>query len=137
MLAGLGVPIENRFGLRPAATSDGAPAPAEIDRDLDSLDLLRGVETFNLHPHLPQLERIGLSTERMEVLARQVIDSAVPPHPFTLGGRTTFDALLQSRPNTFAGKLLVCDTTMFSSNAGGVDNLRQLWSNVLLRPRRL
>ncbi len=137
LLAGLGVPIENRFGLRPAATSDGAPAPAEIDRDLDSLDLLRGVESFNLHPHLPQLERIGPSTERMEVLARQPIDTAAPPHPFTSGGRATFDALLQSGPNTFAGKLLVCDTTMFSSTAGGVDNLRQLWSNVLLRPKRL
>ncbi len=72
----------------------------------------------------------------MDVLARQAIDSAAPPHTFTLGGRTTFDVLLQSRPDTFAGKLLVCDTTMFSSNAGGVDNLRQLWSNVLLRPRK-
>jgi hypothetical protein len=130
------VPIENRFGLRPAATSAGAPAPAEIDRDLDSLNLLAGVETFNLHPHLPQLERIGPATERMEVLARQPIDSAAPPHPFTLEGRTTFDALLQSRPNAFAGKLLVCDTTMFSSTAGGVGNLRQLWSNMLLRPRK-
>jgi hypothetical protein len=135
LLAGLGVPIENRFGLRPAATSDGAPAPAEIDHD--SLNLLRGVETFNLHPHLPQLERMGPATERMEVLARQAIDPAAPPHPFTRDGRTTFDALLQSRPNTFAGKLLVCDATTFSSNAGGVDNLRQLWSNVLLRPKRL
>ena len=26
LLAGLGVPVENRFGLRPAATADGAPA---------------------------------------------------------------------------------------------------------------
>ncbi len=137
LLTGLGVPIENRFGLRPAATSEGAPAPVKIDHGLDSLDLLRGVETFNLHPHLPQLERIGPATERMDVLARQVIDSAAPSHPFTLDGRTTFDALLQSRPNTFAGKLLVCDTTMFSSTAGGVDNLRRLWSNLLLRPKRL
>jgi hypothetical protein len=136
LLAGLNVPIENRFGLRPAATADGAPAPVEIDRALDSLDLLRGVESFNLHPHLPQLERIGPATERMEVLARQVIDSTAPPHPLTKSGRITFDALLQSRPNTFAGKLLVCDTTMFSSTAGGVDNLRRLWSNVLTRPKR-
>jgi fructose-specific phosphotransferase system component IIB len=136
LLAGLGVPIENRFGLRPAATSDGAPTPAEIDHGIDSLDLLRGVETFNLHPHLPQLERIGPAAERMEVLARQAIDSTAPSHPFMPGGRTTFDALLQSRPDTFAGRLLVCDATMFSSNAGGVDNLCQLWSNVLLRPRK-
>jgi hypothetical protein len=71
----------------------------------------------------------------MEVLARQMIDPTAPPHPFASDGRMTFDALLQSRPDTFAGKLLVCDTTMFSSTAGGVDNLRRLWSNVLLRPR--
>jgi hypothetical protein len=73
----------------------------------------------------------------MAVLARQAIDSAAPPHPFTRDGRTNFDALLQSRPNTFVGTLLVCDATMFSSNAGGADNLRQLWSNVLLRQPRL
>ena len=136
LLAGLGVPVENRFGLRPAVTTDGAPAPSEIDHSLDALDLLRGVETFNLHPHLPHLERIGQATDRMEVLARQAINADAPPHPFTQDGRSTFDALLQSSPDAFAGKLLVCDTTMFSSTAGGVDNLRQLWSNVVLRPRR-
>ena len=136
LLAGLGVPVENRFGLRPAVTVDGAPAPVEIDHSLDVLGLLRGVETFNLHPHLPHLERIGPATERMEVLARQAIDPAAPPHPFTRDGRSTFDALLQSSPDTFAGKLLVCDTTMFSSTAGGVDNLRRLWSNLVLRSRR-
>jgi hypothetical protein len=76
------------------------------------------------------------ATERMEVLARQAIDPAAPPHPFTQDGRSTFDALLQSSPDAFAGKLLVCDTTIFSSTAGGVDNLRQLWSNLVLRSRR-
>jgi hypothetical protein len=136
LLAGLGVPVDNRFGLRPAATPDGAPAPVEIDRALDELGLLREVEAFNLHPHLPQLERIGPSTERMDVLARQKIDLTAPPHPFTHGCRSTFDALLQSRPETFAGKLLVCDTTMFSSTAGGVENLRRFWANVIQRPAR-
>ncbi len=137
LLAGLGVPVENRFGLRPAAAADGAPAPIEIDRSRDVLGLLEGVAAFHLHPHLPQLERIGPVSERMEVLARQAIDPAAPPHPFTRDGRSTFDALLQSGPDTFAGKLLVCDTTMFSSTAGGVENLRQLWSNIVLRPTRL
>jgi hypothetical protein len=107
LLAGLGVPVDNRFGLRPAATPDGAPAPIAIDEALDVLELLQGVNAFNLHPHLPQLER------------------------------TSFDALLQSRPDTFAGKLLVSDTTMFSSTAGGVDDLRRMWSNLLSRPKRL
>jgi fructose-specific phosphotransferase system component IIB len=137
LLAGLGVPVHNQFGLRPATTPGGAPAPIEIEQALDVLNLLRGVAAFNLHPHLPQLERVGAGATRMEVLARQAIDMAAPPHPFTQDGRTSFDALLQSRPEAFAGKLLVCDTTMFSSTAGGVDNLRRLWSNVLSRPKRV
>jgi hypothetical protein len=137
LLAGLGVPVENRFGLRPARTPDGMPAPVEIDRALDELGLLRGVNAFNLHPHLPQLERIGPSAEHMDVLARQKIDLTAPPHPFTQDGRSSFDALLQSRPDTFAGKLLVCDTTMFSSTAGGLENLRRFWANVIQRPERL
>lgn len=137
LLAGLGVPVDNRFGLRPAAAPDGAPAPAEVDRVLDELGLLRDVEAFHLHPHLPQLERVGPSTERMDVLARQKIDLTAPPHPFTQAGRSNFDALLQSRPDTFVGRLLVCDTTLFSSTAGGVENLRRFWANVAQRPRRV
>lgn len=136
LLAGLGVPVENRFGLRPAIGADGEPALVEIERTLDTLGLLDGVDAFNLHPHLPQLERIGPSATRMDVLARQRIDPAAPPHPFTRDGRQSFDALLQSAPETFAGKLLVSDTTLWSSTAGGVDKLRRLWSNVAQRPRR-
>jgi hypothetical protein len=103
---------------------------------MDDLGLLRNVDAFHLHAHLPQLERMGPSTERMGVLARQKIDLAAPPHPFTQDGRSSFDALLQSRPDTFAGRLLVCDTTLFSSTAGGVENLRRLWGNVIQRPER-
>jgi hypothetical protein len=50
---------------------------------------------------LPQLERMGLSIERTDVLARQKIDP-----------------------------------TMFSSTAGGVENLRRFWANVIQRPGR-
>jgi hypothetical protein len=136
LLEGLGVPVENRFGLRPATAPDGSPAPIEADRPLDILGLLQGVETFNLHPHLPQLERLGAATNRMAVLARQPIDRTAPPHPAMPADRTSFDALLQSRPETFAGTLLVSDTTLFSASAGGVENLRRLWSNLLARPKR-
>jgi hypothetical protein len=51
--------VENRFGLHPAAEPDGSPAPIEIDAALDRLRLLERVTTFNLHPHLPHLERLG------------------------------------------------------------------------------
>jgi hypothetical protein len=93
--------------------------------------------TFNLHPHhLPQLERLGDAADRMEVLVRQKIDLSAPPHPFAQGGRESFDALLQSSADTFAGRLMVCDTTLFSSTAGGVDSLRRLWTNIIQRPQR-
>jgi hypothetical protein len=135
LLAGLGVPVENRFGLRPAAETDGSPAPIEADTSLDRLGLLQRVSTFNLHPHLPQLERLGEAVDKLDVLARQRVDPTAPPHPFTLE-RATFDALLQSRPDAFIGSLLVSDTTLWSSTAGGVDSLRELWTNVVQRPPR-
>jgi hypothetical protein len=134
LLAGLGVPVENRFGLRPAVEADGSPAAIDVDRNADRLGLLRDVPALNLHPHLPHFERLGEAANRLDVLARQAIDPAAPPHPFTAGGRNSFDALLQSRPGVFAGTLLVGDATLWSSTAGGLDNLRRLWTQVLKRP---
>jgi hypothetical protein len=136
LLAGLGMGVENRFGLHPAAESDGSPAAIEVESALDHLYLMRGVDTFNLHPHLPQFERLQSALTKLDVLVRQKIDLTAPPHPFTRNGRTTFDALLQSRPETFAGSLFVGDATLWSSTAGGVDSLRQLWTNVVERPKR-
>jgi hypothetical protein len=136
LLTGLGVFVENRFGLRPAVEGDGSPVAIEVDTALDRLHLLEGVRTFNLHPHLPHFERLGDALVKLDVLARQRIDLTAPPHPFTRDGRNTFDALLQSRPETFGGTLLVSDTTLWSSTAGGVDSLRRLWTNVLARPPR-
>lgn len=136
LLAALGVPVENRFGLHPASEPDGSPAPIEIESTLDRLKLLQSVRTFNLHPHLPHFERLGDAVDKLDVLARQLIDLEAPPHPFTDNGRRAFDALLQSRPEVFAGTLLVSDATLWSSTAGGVDSLRQLWNNVVTRPER-
>jgi hypothetical protein len=135
LLAGLGLPVENRFGLRPAAEADGSPSPIEVETALDRLHLLRCVNTLNLHPHLPHLERVGEAVAKLDVLARQKVDLTAPPHSFTRD-RSTFDALLQSRPDTFAGTLLVSDATLWSSTAGGVDSLHQLWTNVSQRPYR-
>jgi hypothetical protein len=133
VLAGLGVPVENRFGLHPAADPDGTPAQLEIDRASDRLGLLDGVTTFNLHPHLPHFERLAAAIEQLDVLARQRIDPAAPPHPFSADGRLSFDALLQSRPEVFAGTLLVGDATLYSSTAGGLRSLRRLWANLVTR----
>ncbi|WP_218511425.1 hypothetical protein [Variovorax sp. dw_308] len=136
LLSGLGVPVENLFGLRPAVQADGSPMPVRIEKGLDRLGVLDGVTTFNAHPHLPHLRRVGDGGEKLEVLARQSIDTAAPSHSFVQGGRSDFDALLQARPGVFAGTLLVGDATLWSSTAGGVDSLRRLWKNVVGRPSR-
>lgn len=136
LLAGLGTPVENRFGLRPASEPDGTPSPIEADTSLDRIHLLSGVKTFNLHPHLPHFERMDEAHTKLDVLVRQKIDLAAPPHPFTADGRNTFDALVQSRAETFSGTLLVGDATLWSSTAGGIDSLRAFWANVVGRPSR-
>ncbi len=135
LLNGLGLAVRNRFGLRPAKLPDGSPAPLEIAAELDRLGLMEGVATFNLHAHLPHFERLGDSVAKLDVLARQPIDLNAPPHPFTAGGRRDFDALLQSKPDVFRGRLLICDTTTWSSTAGGVDSLQRFWRNVVLLKR--
>ncbi len=134
LLKGLGLEVRNRFGLRPAKQPDGTPAPLIVDATRDRFGLLKGVATFNLHAHLPHFERLGDSTTRLDVLARQVIDPDAPPHPFT-AARPDFDALLQSTAEAFRGRLLICDTTTFSSTAGGLDSLQRFWRNVLTLDR--
>ena len=129
LLRDLGIPVTNRFGLRPAKTQDGSPAPIRINSKADRFNLLQGVQTFHLHPHLPHLEMLGDSAQKMDVLVEQLIDLDAPPHPFVKQGRKTFDALLQSKPNVFGGRLLVCDATLWSSTNGGLGSLRQFWTN--------
>ncbi|MEI9930157.1 MAG: hypothetical protein WDM89_06315 [Rhizomicrobium sp.] len=130
LLEELGVPVRNRFGLRPALSASGSPAPLDIARELDRFSLLDEVTTFNAHPHLPHFERLDAAVNKLDVLARQKIDLEAPPHPFVLDGHTAFDALLQSRPEVFPGRLLVCDTTTWSSTAGGLNSLQSFWRNV-------
>jgi hypothetical protein len=131
LLDGLGLSVKNRFGLRPAKMSDGSPAPLRIFSEWDRARLLEGVVNFNLHPHLPHFERLGGSVEKLDVLARQPIDPQAPPHPFSAEGRRDFDALLQSKPEVFRGSVLICDTTIWSSTAGGLEGLQRFWRNVV------
>jgi hypothetical protein len=135
LLDGLGLQVRNRFGLHPAKLPDGSPAPLDIAAEFDRSGFLDGVTTFNLHAHLPHFERLGDSAAKLDVLARQLMDLDAPPHPFTAGGRGDFDALLQSTPDTFPGRLLICDTTMWSSTVGGLENLQRFWRNIVLLNR--
>ncbi len=131
LLEGLGLQVKNRFGLRPARFADGSPTPLAIDGGMDRAGLMQGVLTFNLHAHLPHLERLGDTVQKMDVLARQQIDREAPPHPFTANGRSDFDALLQSKAGVFRGRVLVCDTTTFSSTVGGLESLERFWQNIV------
>jgi hypothetical protein len=135
LLEGLGLPVRNRFGLRPAKMPDGSPTPLQIFGEFDRAGLLEGVTTFSLHPHLPHFERLEGSMGKLDLLARQPIDPGAPPHPFTAGGRLDFDALLQSKPDLFPGRLLICDVTTWTSTWGGLDSLQRFCRNVALLMR--
>src|SRR4029077_2288096 len=84
LMKGLGIPVENRFGLRPALTKGrtGKIVPLAINRDLDTRGWLRDVTTFNFHMHLPHYALTDGNTSSVRVLARQPIDLS-KPHPFT------------------------------------------------------
>ncbi|SEO93724.1 hypothetical protein SAMN02800692_2885 [Luteibacter sp. UNC138MFCol5.1] len=135
VLAGLGVPVENRFGLRPRLDDHGTAWPFRAERALDRWGLLKDVESFNTHPHLPHLERIGGARDRLDVLVQQQIEPTAHPNPFCDEGRRDFDAMLQSRTGVFDGTLLVCDSTLWSSTAGGIAQLQTFWSNVMQRSK--
>src|SRR5881628_3675316 len=88
LMKGLGVPVMNQFGLRPALVKGTRQiAPLTVNRDLDELGLLNGVTTFNFHPHLPHYAMTGADAKSVHVLTRQPIDLE-RPHPFVEAGNT-------------------------------------------------
>ena len=77
-MKGLGIPVENRHGLRPAVIKGTTQPPISVTRDLDTRGWIEGVTTFNLHLHLPHY---ALTTDgpMALVLGRQSIDLSRPP----------------------------------------------------------
>jgi hypothetical protein len=136
LLTGLGVPVRNRFGLRPAHEPDGSPSPIEIAENADRFGILTGVTTLNLHLHLPHFEPFNEGVGKYDVLAQQRIDLSAPPHPFVAAGHYRLNAILQAKDGVFDGQLVVCDATIWSSVFGGLENLQQLWQNVVKRRHR-
>src|SRR4051812_45877268 len=86
LMKGLGVPVENRFGLRPA-TINGTNqlVPLSIEKDWDKRGYLDGVSTFNFHLHLPHYAVTEDNSAVIHVLARQPVDLS-HPHPFIEAG---------------------------------------------------
>jgi hypothetical protein len=133
LMQGLGIPIENRYGLRPAREGERI-APLTVDRDLDTRGWLSGVRNFNFHPHLPHYAVTTDDTRAVRVLAKQPIDRA-KPHPFTNAGNTEFNALVWMPPaGERAGDVLVADSTIFSVLFGADESLEHFWKNVATLP---
>lgn len=131
LMKGLGVPVENRYGLRPAVVSGtNQIAPLTAIRDLDSRGWLNGVTTFNFHPHLPHYALTNEDTRCVQVLARQPIDMS-RPHPFTEAGNREFNTFIWMPPNgARAGDILLADSTIFTTLFGGVESLETFWKNL-------
>lgn len=134
LMKGLGVPVENRFGLRPAVIEGtNELAPLTVMRDLDTRGWLTGVTTFNFHMHLPHYAVTSDDAESIHVLARQPIDMS-HPHPFTEAGNTEFNMFLWMPPSgARAGDILLADSTIFSTLFGVDDSLENFWKNLALK----
>jgi hypothetical protein len=131
LMEALGVPIENRYGLRPATLpGTNRIAPFSANRDLDTREWLNGVTNFNFHMHLPHYAVTANDTTSVRVLARQPIDLS-RPHPFTNAGNREFNMFVWLPPSgTRAGDILMADSTIFSNLFGSDESLERFWKNL-------
>jgi hypothetical protein len=133
LMTGLGVPVENRYGLRPATIEGTKLRPLTIARDLDTRGWLEGVTTFNFHPHLPHYAVTTDDESAIRVLARQPVDLS-RPHPFTEAGNKEFNMFLWMPPSgPRAGDIVLADSTIFTTLFGGDESLERFWRNLVTR----
>jgi hypothetical protein len=134
LMKGLGVPVENRFGLRPAVLpGTNQLAPLTAMRDLDLPGWLNGVTTFNFHQHLPHYEVTTTDTKSIQVLAKQPIDMS-KPHPFTASGNQEFNTFLWMPPaGARAGHIVLVDSTIFTTLFGASASIERFWYNLATR----
>jgi hypothetical protein len=132
LMKGLGVPVENRFGLRPATIkgTKNQLVPLSKQMDFDKRGWLDGVNTFNFHMHLPHYAVTSNDPKLIHVLARQPIDMT-HPHPFIEAGNTEFNMFLWMPPNEErVGDILLADSTIFTTLFGGDESLERFWKNL-------
>lgn len=134
LMKGLGVPVENRYGLRPATVKgSNRLKPLVTSNDLDSRGWLSGVPTFNFHPHLPHYAVTTSDNKSIHILARQPIDMS-HPHPFTEAGNREFNMFLWMPPSgKRAGDILLADSTIFTTLFGGDESLDRFWKNIVTK----
>jgi hypothetical protein len=131
LMKGLGVPVENRYGLRPATVPGTRQlAPLSTSNDLDTRGWLTGVSTFNFHPHLPHYAVTTDDAKAIHVLARQPVEMS-KPHPFIEAGNREFNMFLwMPAGNGRAGDILLADSTIFTTLFGGDEGLERFWKNL-------
>lgn len=131
VMKGLGVPVENRYGLRPATVQGtNRTVPLSITNDLDTRGWLTDVKTFVFHMHLPHYAVTTQDPGAIHVLARQPIDMS-KPHPFVEAGNSEFNMFLWMPPNgERAGDILLADSTIFMTLFGGDESLTNFWKNL-------
>ncbi len=131
LMQGLGVPVLNQFGLRPAVVQGTDQiALLTVNKDLDELGLLNGVTTFNFHLHLPHYALTTTDEESIRVLASQPIDLS-RPHPFTAAGNREFNSFIWMPPKgARGGDILLADSTIFTTLFGGTESLERFWRNM-------
>src|SRR5215469_3323113 len=131
LMKGLGIPVENRYGLRPATVKGtNQIGPLNIRQDLDKRGFLSGVTTFTFHMHLPHYEVTDKNAKDVHALAAQPIDLS-RPHPFIEAGNREFNALVWMPPGgKRAGEVVVADSTVFSTLFGGTESIERFWKNL-------
>lgn len=131
LMKGLGTPVENQWGLRPATHAGTTKTvPLSIAGDLDRRGWLDGVSTFVFHMHLPHYAVTTDDPRAIHVLARQPIDTS-KPHPFTEAGNREFNMFLWMPPSgERAGDILFADSTIFTTLFGGDESLQRFWTNL-------
>ena len=122
LMKGLGVPVENKFGLRPATVRGTTrTVPLSTAKDLDTRGWLTDVNTFVFHMHLPHYAVTTDDPKAIHVLARQPIDMS-------------FNMFLWMPPNAErAGDILLADSTIFTTLFGGDESLERFWKNLASR----
>jgi hypothetical protein len=131
LMRGLGVPVENRYGLRPA-TLPGTTQMVALStvNDLDRRGWLENVKTFVFHMHLPHYALTDENAKNIHVLARQPVDLS-KPHPFTEAGNREFNMFLWMPPSgERTGDILLADSTIFTTLFGGDESLQHFWRNL-------
>jgi hypothetical protein len=131
LMKALGVPVENRWGLRPA-THPGTTrtVPLSVASDLDKRGWFEKVQTLVFHMHLPHYAVTTDDPQAIHVLARQAIDKT-HPHPFVQAGNSEFNMVLWMPPaGKRAGDIMLADSTIFTTLFGGDESLQNFWKNL-------